>query len=251
LEQREPFQWTEQKAFWYLRAVEYNDYPVALLKVILPLLKGCKSVVDVGAGCGAFALALARVLPTVTALEPSPAMAGLLRQRALSMGLSNIELIEAPFQEAEVAPHDAVLCAFLQEAHEELESFLSWVERVAKRRVILVRSARRGEDKLFLGELSRLVGGKEHPKRSDYLETVVKLHERGIFTNVSMVEFNLDQPFDDLDEALQFWREYLKLEDDHHDEALREFLGGRLVGVEGGPVASVPHLSAVLWWDLP
>jgi precorrin-6B methylase 2 len=232
LEQREPFQWTEQKAFWYLRAVEYNDYPVALLKVILPLLKGCKSVVDVGAGCGAFALALARVLPTVTALEPSPAMAGLLRQRALSMGLSNIELIEAPFQEAEVAPHDAVLCAFLQEAHEELESFLSW-------------------DKLFLGELSRLVGGKEHPKRSDYLETVVKLHERGIFTNVSMVEFNLDQPFDDLDEALQFWREYLKLEDDHHDEALREFLGGRLVGVEGGPVASVPHLSAVLWWDLP
>lgn len=232
--------------------MEYNNYPLDLLKVILPLLKGCKSVVDVGAGCGAFALALARVLPSVTALEPSSAMARLLGQRARSMGLSNVELIEAPFQKAEVAPHDAVLCAFVHEAHEELEGFLQWVERVAKRRVILTRLARRvGDDKLFLGELSRLVGLEGPPKRCDYLETIVKLHERGIFANARMVEFSLDQPFDDLDEAVQFWREYLGIEDDRHDEALRGFLQERLVAKGGPLVAPVRNLAAVLWWDVP
>lgn len=247
---RSPFEWTDRKAHWYLKAVDYSDYPVALLRVILPLLKGCRSVVDVGAGCGAFSLPLARVLPEVTAIEPSGSMAHLLRQEADRLGLANVQVIESSFQEADVVPHDAVLCAFVYEAHEELDAFLPWVERVAKRRVILTRFARTGEDKLFLRELNSLIYGKDHPGKCDYLETVVRLHERGIFTNVRIVKFQLDQPFSDLDEAVGFWREYLEIEDGRHDERLREFLSDRLVTVDGGLVAPVHHTSAVLWWDL-
>lgn len=250
MSKRSPFEWTERKAHWYLKAVNYSDYPVDLLKAILPLLKGCQSVIDVGAGCGAFSLPLARVLPSVTAVEPSAPMAQLLRREADHLGLANVRVIESSFQEADVAPHDAVLCAFVYEAHEELDAFLPWVERAAKRRVILTRFARTGDDKLFLRELNSLIHGKDHPGKCDYLETVVRLHERGIFANVRIVKFQLDQPFDDLDEAVDFWREYLELEDGRHDGRLREFLSERLVAAEGGLVAPVRHTSAVLWWDL-
>lgn len=244
------FSWSERKALWYLRAVRYSDYPLELLRVILPLLKGCRSVLDLGAGCGAFALPLARVVPSVTALEPSAGMAALLHKEVRRLALTNVELIEAGYQEAEVAPHDAVLCAFVHEATGELDAFLPWVRRIAKRRVVLARFARTGEDKLFLRELAGLVGAEPPRERGDYLEAVVGLYERGVRANVRMVDFRLDQPFDDLDEAVSFWREYLELEDDRHDGLLREFLAERLIDADGGLVAPVRHTGAVIWWDV-
>ena len=247
---RRPFEWTEQKALWYMRAVRYNRYPLELLKAILPLLKDCSSVIDVGAGCGAFTFPLARLLPAVTALEPSRPMADLLRHEAARLGLDNVRLVEADFQRADLPPHDAVLCAFVQEAIEHLEEFLSWVERVCKRRVILTRFARTGEDKLFLRELRTLIHGRTRPERRDYLDAVIRLHEKGVLANVRMVEFRLDQPFDDLEQAVAFWREYLGIEDGRHDETLRSFLGRRLVAADGGLVAPVRHTTAVIWWDL-
>ena len=246
---RGSFEWTERKARWYMRAVRYNNYPLELLKVIFPLLKDCSSVLDVGAGCGAFAFPLARVLPSVTALEPAPPMAALMRSEAARLKLPNVDIVEADFRKADIAPHDAVLCAFVKEAAEDLEGFLGWVERVAKRRVILVRTARRDEDKLFLRELQELLFGTSRPGPTDYMNTLSRLHGLGIFANVRTVEFSLDQPFDDLDEAVAFWREYLGVDDSSHDEALGAFLQERLAATGGGLVAPVRHTSAVLWWE--
>ncbi len=246
---RHHFEWTESKARWYWRAVKHNDYPLELLHVILPLLKDCNSVLDVGAGCGAFTLPLAHVVPTVTALEPASPMATLLHNEVAQLGLTNVHLLEADFREAEVAPHDTILCAFVPNL-DDLDIFLPWVERVGKRRVILIRRSRTGEDKFFLNELNSMLLGKTYRERRDYLDTVVSLHERGIFANVQMVDFRIDQPFDDLEEAVAFSREYLGLKDERHNEALRTFLQERLVAVYGVLSAPVRHTSAVLWLDL-
>src|SRR5947209_12169852 len=55
------------------------------------------SVVDLGTGTGQFALAAARRFGQVTAVDVSPAMLALLRERAAGQGLKNLDCVRAGF----------------------------------------------------------------------------------------------------------------------------------------------------------
>ena len=55
------------------------------------------TVVDLGAGTGAFALAAAPLCRRVVAVDVSPAMLGALRAKADQQGLGNLELVQAGF----------------------------------------------------------------------------------------------------------------------------------------------------------
>jgi ubiquinone/menaquinone biosynthesis C-methylase UbiE len=60
-------------------------------------LEGSSSVVDLGAGAGQFALAAARRFGRVTAVDVSPAMITVLRERADAAGLANLDCVRAGF----------------------------------------------------------------------------------------------------------------------------------------------------------
>jgi cyclopropane fatty-acyl-phospholipid synthase-like methyltransferase len=55
------------------------------------------TLVDLGAGTGALALAASRACVRVIAVDPSPAMATELRRRAAAAGVENVEVAEAGF----------------------------------------------------------------------------------------------------------------------------------------------------------
>ena len=65
-------------------------------------LSGTTKVLDIGAGLGDLTFSLARVAESVTALEPSPAMAGILEQRALEKGIINIHVENRSWQEVDL-----------------------------------------------------------------------------------------------------------------------------------------------------
>jgi len=60
-------------------------------------LDGSSSVVDLGAGSGQFALAAARRFGHATAVDVSPAMIAVLRERAAAAGLANLDCVRAGF----------------------------------------------------------------------------------------------------------------------------------------------------------
>jgi ubiquinone/menaquinone biosynthesis C-methylase UbiE len=60
-------------------------------------LDGTSTVVDLGAGSGQFALAAARRFGHVTAVDVSPAMIALLRERAAAAGLANLDCVQGGF----------------------------------------------------------------------------------------------------------------------------------------------------------
>ena len=88
--------WTDRTVAWYRMAAERSDYAPRVLEAIGPQLDLCESALDIGAGCGALAVPLARRLRRVTALEPSPAMRGSLRQWAVEAGLGNVAVVGSP-----------------------------------------------------------------------------------------------------------------------------------------------------------
>ena len=60
-------------------------------------LDASSAVVDLGAGAGQFALAAARRFGHVTAVDVSPAMLTVLRERSAAAGLANLDCVRAGF----------------------------------------------------------------------------------------------------------------------------------------------------------
>ena len=102
------------------------------------LIASTGTVLDVGAGGGRLAIPLAEVCTRVTAVEPSEAMREQLASAAAARGVSNIDLVAATWEEAEVESHDLVICAHVVYTAREIESFISKLTAHAQQAVALV-----------------------------------------------------------------------------------------------------------------
>jgi ubiquinone/menaquinone biosynthesis C-methylase UbiE len=242
--------WTDRTAAWYRRAAEHGDYAARVLEAIGPRLDSCRTALDVGAGCGALAVPLARRLCSVTALEPSPAMAGELRRWAVEAGLDNIAVVEAAWGEVGVRAHDLVLCAHVGNLLRADSAFLREVGRVARRLVVLVRdiTSAQGGDKFFYRELYPILLGRPYATHGGADDTVAVLRSLGVHPAVTEIEYRSDQPFTDLAEACDFWMAYLGLSDPSARAYLAEFLRERLVRRDGGWIAPFRKTAAVITW---
>ena len=96
-------------------------------------LDGTSGVLDFGAGSGQFALAAARRFGHVTAIEVSPAMLAVLRERAAAAGRANLECVQAGFLSYEPSgpPADGV---YTRNALHQLPDFWKAValDRIAR-----------------------------------------------------------------------------------------------------------------------
>jgi hypothetical protein len=127
------------------------------------------------------------------------------------------------------------------------------VSGAARRWVGLVRDAapEPGEvrDKFFFGELyPRLLGRPYATGCPDPMETVERLHALDITPEVTPIRYDSGQPFGDLDEACDFWEEYLGLAPRAERRFLRDFLADRLVRDDGGWLAPYPKRALVIAW---
>lgn len=240
--------WSEKKARWYNEALKYSDYPERIMEVVLPLIKGCRSALDIGAGCGALTIPLAQKIKKVTALEPSSAMIRVLKEEAEKQGLRNIECIEAGWGEQSLSRYDIAVSANVPGALMDSEEFIRGVEKLARRYVFFIQGVDPHKDKFFYKELYPIIFKKEYPTKDDYLGTYSLLHSFGIYANVAIVEYNFDQRFKDLDGAVDFWKEHMSLKTSEFDETLREFLKKKLDRFRKGYVVKIRKKSAIMWW---
>jgi FkbM family methyltransferase len=241
--------WTDRTAAWYRRAAEEGDYAERVLEAIAPRLGVCETALDVGAGCGALAIPLARRLRTVTALEPSPAMARALRGWAAETGLDNVVVVEAAWGEVPAGAHDLVLCAHVANLLQADSDFPREAGRLARRFVVLVRAVTSpGDDKFFYRELYPVLRGRPYADRGKADDTLVLLRSLGISPEMTEIEYRSDQSFRDLEEACDFWMAYLDLSDAGSRAYLAAFLRERLVERDGMWIAPYRRRASVLTW---
>lgn len=242
--------WTPRKVAWYQRALARSDYAPRLCEAVGGLLAQCRTALDVGAGCGALALPLARRLERVTAVEPSAAMAAALREAAAREGLGTLTVVEAEWRPGLVEAHDLVVCAHVSHLLSRGNEFLAHVERLARRGIVLVRDAPDGEDKFFFRELYPQLLGRPYDKRCAAEETIEELEGLGIHPHTTPIEYTSDQPFGSLAEACEFYMEYLELEGPEVRGFLEEFLGKRLRREGGEWIAPFRKRATVIWWTV-
>lgn len=250
--------WGEAKAAWYQRALEISNLPAEALKVILPETRDCNTFLDVGAGCGTFSIPLAKAGKTITALDPSPAMLNLLKAESKKNGLKNIKPVQAAWGERELRPHDVILCANVPYLlKDDSINFLKKADDFAKKAVFLIEGADPNADKFYYKDLYQLFFNKPFNLRADYLKTYIDLHSLGIFANVDIIEYDFDQPFDDIEDAMAFWKNHLgRLIEEpirgpvrELEDKLLKYLKGKLEPSEGGLIARFHKKSAIIWWQ--
>ena len=95
-------------------------------------------VLDVGGGAGRFALALATRAKHVTAVEPSADSVELLRTRAAEAGLTNVTVINEPWEDAEAPSADIVLCSLVLHHVPDAGPFVAKMQEHARDRVVVV-----------------------------------------------------------------------------------------------------------------
>lgn len=247
-EARRADRWRERAHSFDAAVKRKKEHPDPLLDFVVGRLHQGDTALDIGAGTGSFAIPMARVARRVTAVEPSPSMAAILRENAAAEGLVNIDVVEARWEDMEVEPHDVALCSHAMYSSPDLVGFVGKMERSARRTCFLLMRVPSHDG--IIGELSRRVYGHPHDS-PNFVVGYNVLHSMGIYANVLMEPFVRRWTDDSLDDALVRARRHLRLGDSTvHDGMIRELLAQRLTFREGQYHWPDGMRSALVWWDV-
>ena len=242
-------------SFWDSRAERYaarlrvpDPAREPFLRRLLRVMDASSSVIDVGAGTGRFALALAPTVAHVTAVEPAAAMLAVLERDAAQLGVANLTPVRATWEQAAVEPADVAFSSFVVTLVPDAEAFVAKLEASARRRVLLYLGAYSAD--ALLDPLWRHFHAEPRAPGPSYLDALAVLRELGIDPVVRVVEIANDRRFATIDEAVEHYREWLLLADtaDVRRE-LAGLLSAWLMGRRGAwrsPLRAVP--AAILEW---
>lgn len=220
-------------------------------------LTPAETVLDMGAGTGRLALPMACQARSVTALDQSAGMLACLQENMAAEGIGNIRCIQKSWQDValdELEPHDVVVSSNSLGVY-DLKEALSKMNALAKRAVyIFTFSDGKRDDglRLFLKDSREGKKGGWHGRGevgpADYLVMYNLLADMGILADIKMMNWQSDEHYASLDEAVAEWKEMHEVPDEK-DPLLREFLSQRLTKDGSGLCMHRSHSQVLISWQ--
>ncbi len=240
--------------FWDKRAPEFtrhatsSDYIGQFIQIMNPQPQW--SILDVGCAAGTLAIPLAPSVKSVTALDASPVMISLLKQRCQTEGIDNILAIngkwEDNWEEHGIGMYD-VAVASRSLIIDDLQEAILKLQRHARKRVYLSTLVDTGPyDSRILGAV-----GRNFTPGADYILVYNILRQMGIYANVAFTVNKEQKTYDSVEDAVEAMRWMIYEMTADEENLLREHLTAGLVKENGHwrlPYQRVVRW-AVLWWD--
>jgi SAM-dependent methyltransferase len=207
------------------------------------------TILDVGAGTGRYALALAPTSKQVIVVEPNAAMLDFLRTDAQNQGITNITSYQTTWQDApDDLKADMVICSHVLYPIRDIVPFLRKLQTSARHACYLYLYATHLE--VLTSHLWKHLHGDERCYPPGYIHALDVLFAMGIYANVKIVKFPQSMRYPSLDVAVEELTEQLVLADDEKTRAeLRDLLTGWLV--ERDRMLTPPPrdmVCAIIWW---
>ena len=201
--------------------------PDPALRAILRHVRPEDTVLDVGGGAGRFALPLALRCRQVTVVEPSPSMVEALETTRREAGINNVQVIQTTWEEAEVAPHDVVLCAHVLYGIERVDLFVKKLVGHARRRLLILMFMEAPVN--AFGRAWRLVRRERRVGLPGLGLLLPVMWELGLYPDLEMVQQAPPRPFPSREAALEALRHRLYILPGSPEEARLLRLFSRLV----------------------
>ncbi|MBN1218112.1 MAG: class I SAM-dependent methyltransferase [Anaerolineae bacterium] len=242
---------------WCARAREFDESvkrrwarPDSSRDFVISQLDANATVLDIGAGTGAWAALLNRHVRWVTAVEPSSAMIEVMREKLAVEGCSNVETIQGVWPDVSVEPHDFSLCSHAMYGYPDLPAFIRHMVASTKRMCFLVLRAPAVDG--LLAEAARHIWGQPHDSPNFTIAYNVLL-QMGIYPNVLMENTGLwdSRTSGSLTEALHKTKQHFGLDGlTEHDDFLIDLLRRRLTYQDGQYVWPRGVRSALVYWTV-
>jgi SAM-dependent methyltransferase len=208
------------------------------------------TILDIGAGTGALAIPLSKMVKHVTAVEPSDEMLSCLKVNMLEEKIANIDVINKRWEDVipyeDFDKHD-VLIASYSLSMPDIKAALLKMDMLAKKYIWLFTFV--GNPQWDYGRLWPALYGEQYYVGPDYIYIYNVLYDMRIYANINIVDFDYVQCFSSLDAAIEFWKSNLNVTTEQDEAIIRSYLVERLIN-ENGLYWSKYHMkSAMIWWE--
>ena len=211
--------------FWRTRAAGFRAdprrEPDAALRRVLNMAGPDTTVLDVGAGGGRLALPLALRCRHVTAVEPSPSMVEQLLEGADEAGISNLSVVQANWEDAEVESADLVICSHVVYGVVDIDQFVLKLDAHARGEVAVF--AFMDSPPSRFAAFWRAVYREERLNMPALPELMQVLWQLGIHPDVEMLPLDARFAFESREDAVRQVASFLWVVPGSEEE-------GRLVG---------------------
>jgi SAM-dependent methyltransferase len=241
---------------WADRALAFKEgvkrkwaRPDSSREFILSQIAPDGTVLDIGAGTGAWSILLSARAQHVTAVEPSGSMIKVMRESLAAEDIRNVSIVEGEWPGVSVEPHDYSLCSHAMYAAPDLRTFV--LEMAAKTRRMCFLLLRATSMDGIRAEAAQHIWGQPLDSPNFSIAYNVLL-QAGIYANVLMENTGLWKPrtSPSLAQALADMRRFLALDESgEHDEYLTELLNRRLTLKDGRYVWPPEVRSALVYWQ--
>jgi cyclopropane fatty-acyl-phospholipid synthase-like methyltransferase len=243
--------------YWAAQARKYDQRvktkwvkPDVTRKLVLQLLQPNSSIIDIGAGTGAWTLLFAEHMKKVTAVEPSKAMRDVLIENIKMSEAKNIEILTEKWPLASPTVHDYVFCSH---AMYETDDFVKFVHKMmdcaSKMCFLLIRAP--SLDGLITEACLHI--WKQPHDSPNFAIAYNALLQMGISANVQFEESDRQHfiACDSEEDALHEIKERMGLlVNNQHDDYLRDLLKRRLIKQDNQYVWPGSRRSALIYWKV-
>lgn len=211
-------------------------------------------VLDIGAGPGTLAIPFSNMAAHVTAVEPSDAMASVLRENLEERGIENVDCVQKKWEEVDLErdlkpPYDLVVASFSL-GMTDIKRAIQKMMAVSFGRVYLAWFAGDTSWDVQAREVSALLFGDVayHPMpKSDVLFNV--LYQMGVYPNVWVFPLRMHHRFPSFDDIVNYFGGQYRAETDDQRAKLRDYLS-QVVERDGDSWTMMYHfLNMMIWWD--
>lgn len=240
---------------WHARASDFKKSvrlrwkkPDSSRNFILSKVRGDSTVLDIGAGTGAWAEWLAPHVRKITAVEPSPSMIAVMRQSLDEGTIENVDIVQGSWPDVSVDVHDFSLCSHAMYDCPDLPAFIRKMEACTSDTCFLLLRVPTLSG--VRSEAARHIWGQplDSPNFTIAYNILLQME---IGANVLMEDTGLwrARTSESLEEALHSMKKFLGLNTDgEHDHYLRQLLQRRLRFQNGRYEWPQEVRSALVYW---
>lgn len=208
-----------------------------------------RTVLDVGGGTGRLAIPLSRSAGSVTVVEPSKAMADILRSKIKEKGIQNIHLVQKRWEdvqkEKDVGRHYLTLASHSL-GMMDIEEALRKMDALAEGYVCIYTF---GRTRIWdFAELWPGLYGEKFVPGPSHIYLVNILYQMGISANVEVGKRKIERRYSTMKEALKETKARLDIVHGDKDGIILEYLRKSLREEGGELVADHDFEEVAIWW---